>query len=222
MTPEEFASAMAGELSARNADIPLEVILHLVKKTEPSGGSKISPKQMVELFFQLQLVASLTAAEWETATDPAQMLIQVRFLKLDRDLTRFGCACCRRVWDLLPPEYQRLLALIEQFLRDNFSREEPETLFRIDSPRRLEWEDLFRVDASLLEEMEEPVRNAAHAVYDLFEPGYAAALGGSLGAAEARAGGTEGPAYVAERASQADLLRAMIGNPLQRDSQHAE
>ena len=216
MTPEEFASAMAAELSARNADIPFEVILHLVKKTEPPGGSKISPKQTVDLFFQLQLVTALTETEWETATDPAPMLIRVRFLKLDRELTQFGCACCRRVWDVLPPEYQKLLETIEQFLRDYFNREEPKTLFTIDSPRRLEWEDLFRVDDSLLEEMEEPVRSAARAVYDLFEPGYAAALGGSLGAAEARASDTEGSAYVAERAAQADLLRAMIGNPLKR------
>jgi hypothetical protein len=216
MTPEEFASAIAAELSARDADIPFEVILHLVKKTAPPGGSKINPQQTVDLFFQLRLATTLTAAEWETATDPAPMLIRVRFLKLDRELTQFGCACCRRVWDLLPPEYQKLLGTIEQFLRDTFNREEPEALFLIDSPRRLEWEDLFRVDDSLLEQMEEPVRNAAHAVYDLFEPGYAAALGGSLGAAGARAGGADGSAYVSERAAQADLLRAMIGNPLKR------
>jgi hypothetical protein len=216
MTPEEFAQEMAAELSARNADIPSKVILHLVKKTSPPGGSKISPKQTVDLFSQLRMVTSLTAAEWETATDPEPMLIRVRFLKLNREFTQFGCACCRRVWDLLPPEYQKFLEAVEQFLRDNFNREEPETLFIIDSPRRLEWEELFKVDDSLLEEMEEPVRNAAGAVYDLFEPGYHAAVAASLGAAEARAGGTEGPAYVAERAAQADLLRAMLGNPLHR------
>jgi hypothetical protein len=216
MTPEEFAQEMAAELSARNADIPFEVILHLVKKTSPPGGSKTSPKQTVDLFFQLQMVTSLTAAEWETATDPAPMLIRVRFLKLAREFTQFGCACCRRVWDLLPPEYQEFLEAVEQFLQDNFNREEPETLFIIDSPRRLEWEGLFNVDDSLLEEMDEPVQHAAGAVYDLFEPGYYAAVAVSLGAAEARAGGTEGPAYVAERAAQAELLRAMLGNPLHR------
>jgi hypothetical protein len=216
MTPEKFAKEMAAELSARNADIPFDTLLHLVQKTEPPDGSKINPKQMVDLFFQLQLVSSLTAAEWETATDPAPMLIRVRFQKLAKEFTQFGCACCRRVWDLLPPEYQHFLETIEQFLRDNFTREDPETLFIVDSPRRLEWEELFQVDDSLLEGMEEPVQNAAGAVYDLFEPGYHAAVAASLGAAEARASGVEGPAYVAERAAQADLLRAMLGNPLHR------
>jgi hypothetical protein len=115
---------------------------------------------------------------------------------------------------LLPREYQQFLEAIEQFLRDNFTREEPETLFVIDSPRRLEWEELFHVDDSPLGEMEEPIQSAAGAVYDLFEPGYHAAFAASLGAAEARAGGPDGPAYVAERAAQADLLRAMLGNPL--------
>src|SRR5262245_8948644 len=107
MTTEEFAQEMAAELSVRNANIPFEVILHLVKTTSPPGGSKISPKQTADLFFQLHIVTSLTAAQWETATDPAPMLIRVRFLNLDRELTQFGCACCRRVWDLLPPEYQK-------------------------------------------------------------------------------------------------------------------
>jgi hypothetical protein len=216
MTHEEYAQDMAAELSARNADIPFELILHLLKKTAPAGGWKISPKQTVDLFFQLQMVTSLSAAEWETATDPAPMLIRVRFLKLDPEFTEFACACCRRVWDLLPPDYQKFLEAVEQFLRDNSHREEPETLFNIDSPRRLEWEAMFNVDDSLLEEMEGPVQHAAGAVYDLFEPGYAAAVAASLGAAEARAGGTEGPEYVAERAAQAELLRAMVENPLDR------
>lgn len=214
MTAEEFAREMAAELSARNAGIPFEVLLHLDRKTSPPGGSKISPKQTVDLFFQLQLVTSLTAAEWETAADPAAMLTRVRFQERDREFTQFGCACCRRVWDLLPPEFQQLLETVERFLRDNDQRPEPESLFVIDSPRRLEWEDLFDVEGSLLEESDEPDQTAARAVYDLFEPGYAAALAGSYGAAKARGGGTERPLYAAERAAQADLLRGLLGNPL--------
>jgi len=57
-------------------------------------------------------------------------------------------------------------------------------------------------------------RSAADAVGELFEPGFDAAFAGSLCAAEARAGGTEGPAYAAERAAQAALLRELLGNPL--------
>lgn len=58
-------------------------------------------------------------------------------------------------------------------------------------------------------------RNAAEAAGELFEWGFHAAVGASLQAAAARAGGvTEGPAYAAERVAQAALLRGLLGNPL--------
>jgi hypothetical protein len=59
--------------------------------------------------------------------------------------------------------------------------------------------------------------SAADAVGELFELGFDA-FDASLGAAKARAGGTaEGPAYTAERAAQAALLRELVGNPLRND-----
>jgi hypothetical protein len=49
----------------------------------------------------------MTEAEWLAATDPTPL---VRFLEgraSDRKLRLFACACCRRVWHLLPDERSR-------------------------------------------------------------------------------------------------------------------
>jgi hypothetical protein len=68
---------------------------------------------------------------------------------------------------------------------------------------------------AFMEGLSGAARSAADAVGELFELGFHAAFAVSLHGAEARAGGaTEGPAYAAERAAQAALLRQMLGNPL--------
>lgn len=59
-------------------------------------------------------------------------------------------------------------------------------------------------------------RSAGESAGELFDLGFHAAFAVSPHAAEARAGGaTDGPEYATERAGQAALLRAMVGNPLQ-------
>ena len=94
MTPEEYAAV---ELAARNADIPFDAFLMLVQKTGPPGGPKITPRQTADLWFQMQFVVSMTAAEWETACDPSPMLNRVRFHVSNEKFTRFACECCRRI-----------------------------------------------------------------------------------------------------------------------------
>jgi hypothetical protein len=46
--------------------------------------------------------ATLTEAEWRACTDPTAMLEFLRGRVSDRKLWLFGCACCRRIWPLLP------------------------------------------------------------------------------------------------------------------------
>ena len=193
---------VAVELSARNADMPPDAVLMLVQKTWPPGGPRIGSRQTVDGWFQVHFAAPLTAAGWDAACDPAPMLSRVRFCEFTRELTLFGCVCCRRVWDLLPGgEFRRIVEATEGFLQGRVSREEREAAFEVP-------------DSSRLASLPEVALSAAGAVMDLYELGYYAAANASLGAAAARAGGSRGPAYTAERAAQAALLRERLGNPL--------
>jgi hypothetical protein len=203
MTPDEYAAEMAVELAARNADIPFDAILMLVQKTWPPGGPKVTPRQMVDVWLQIQISVSMTAAEWETACDPSLMLKRVRFHVSNERFTRFACVCCRRIWDLMPgDDVRRIVEATEDVLQGKLSREERDELFAV-------------LTESFMESLPGAARSAADAVGELFELGFYAALLVSPHAAEARAGGaTEGPAYAAEQAAQAALLRELLGNPL--------
>jgi hypothetical protein len=203
MTPEEFAAEVAVELAARNADIPFDAVLWLVQKTWPPGGPKIAPRQMADAWLQMQVVVSMTAAEWATASDPSMMLKRVRFHVPNETFTRFACACCRRIWDLMPgDDVRRIVEATEDVLQDKLSRDERDEFFSV-------------LTESFKEGLSGAARSAADAAGELFELGFYAAVNVSHPAAEARASGArEGPAYVAERAAQAALLRELLGNPL--------
>lgn len=203
MTPEEYAAAVAVELAARNADVPFDALLRLQQKTWPPGGPLITPREMVDVLFRTQVAVSMTAAEWESAADPSPMLIRVRFHVSSEKCTRFACACCQRIGDLLPgDDVRRIVDATEEVLQGKLSRDERDEFFDV-------------LTESFLESLSEPARSGAEAAGELFELGFDAAFAASLYAAQARAGGaTEGPAYAAERAAQAALLRAVVGNPL--------
>jgi hypothetical protein len=203
VTPKEYAGEVAVELAARNADIPCDAVLMLVQKTWPPGGPKITPRQMADAWLQMQVVVSMTAAEWETASDPSPMLKRVRFQLPNEKFTRFACECCRRIWDLMPgDEVRRIVGATEEVLQDKLSRDERDEFFAV-------------LTESFMESLSGAARSAADAAGELFELGFYAAINASGPAAEARAGGApEGSAYAAERAAQAALLRELVGNPL--------
>jgi len=49
----------------------------------------------------------MTEAEWLACTDPAPMLAFLRGKISERKFRLFACACCRRIWHLLPGEQLR-------------------------------------------------------------------------------------------------------------------
>jgi hypothetical protein len=52
----------------------------------------------------------VTEEEWLTATDPAPLLEFLRGRASERKLRLFAVACCRRVWELIPPGVARRAA----------------------------------------------------------------------------------------------------------------
>ena len=49
----------------------------------------------------------MTEAEWLHGTNPQVLLNYLRLRGSERKLRLFACACCRRVWHLLPHPYNR-------------------------------------------------------------------------------------------------------------------
>jgi hypothetical protein len=49
----------------------------------------------------------MTPAEWRSCTDPAAMLAFLSGKISERKLRLFACACCRRIWHLLPEDASR-------------------------------------------------------------------------------------------------------------------
>jgi hypothetical protein len=140
----------------------------------------------------------VTEQQWMECTDPLRMLLFLRGKASDRKLRLFGCACCRRIWQLLPDQSNRdLVAAVEDHPNGTFadlgaaiissSRREPEL------PHDLGFWAVKYLGRSFhkftpLDAAEVVARCVAH-----------------------RVGGTDNSA--AELESQTGLLREIIGNP---------
>jgi hypothetical protein len=134
-------------------------------------------------------MTAMTEADWLTCPDPHPMLsflIQQR--ASERKLRLFAVACVRRVWDLLPGDRERGVVDIAQQMADGRAVNQDVRIARV------------RADCPPL-----------HA---LFGSAVGAADDVSLSAAITRGRGAGRPAYVAERAVQAELLREVFGNPI--------
>src|SRR5262245_29428138 len=64
----------------------------------------------------------MTEVNWDTCTDPQAMLDLLRGKASERKLRLFVCACCRRIWDALPPEGRAAVAVAER-LADGLASE---------------------------------------------------------------------------------------------------
>jgi hypothetical protein len=131
-------------------------------------------------------------------TDPKPMLDECE--GHDRKLRLFACACARRIWHLMPDKlFRDAVELAERFADGGSTN-------KARKARKEKCEALAQT----------PTWNggAPTATNCLSTNPSNAAWNGAWAAAAAEAGATEGPAWEAVRAKQADLLREIFGNPL--------
>jgi hypothetical protein len=98
----------------------------------------------------------MTEADWLESVDPGRMLAVVRGKISDRKLRLFGCACCRRIWQLLPdPRSRRAVESAERLADGLVAQDEAEAAGNAAA----------EVDAAALVHVPEPVGwRAARAV----------------------------------------------------------
>jgi hypothetical protein len=161
----------------------------------------------------------MTEAEWLACTNPEPMLECLEGKISDRKLRLFGCACCRRIWDLLEDERSRAAVEAAELFADDLISEE-----RLDEAGYAA-EEAFEAALGTQPHAPDAARaaSAAAAPSDYEDPSHVAAHEAPHAAAVAAAnrrvpsGGMPdwGAARDAERAAQCDLLRDLIGNPFQ-------
>jgi hypothetical protein len=146
----------------------------------------------------------MTEAEWLACTDPQAMLGFLRDKASDRRLRLFGCACVRRVWDLLLEEQSRRLVEVGELYVDGFVDEQEL------SKARQSYEDYLHDVDDGDSDLVLPETEAGYAACEVADcgAGIFTALYASHHAASAR---EEGGREQAERAAQAALLRDIFG-----------
>ena len=143
----------------------------------------------------------MNEAKWLSCSELWTLLDFMKRKAGHRKLRLFACACCRRIWRLLPEHCQRAVEVTERFADGLASREELRSandaesiVFRATQPTAsYDWFDAFRAAGNMARaEAGAAFPNAPHDHDD-----YLAAAARESTAA----------------AAQADLLRDLFGNP---------
>jgi hypothetical protein len=163
----------------------------------------------------------MNESEWLTGADPAPMLKSAQSANRRRTVRLFSCACCRRLWSLLPEESRASVVVAERYAGG------------LASPGELECARA-RADAVVVAlptvwtYEEQRIRDATGAAATCCTPlgettkgaiglaasaAHALAKNAALGVAESDFSRTRDDAYAAELAAQADLVRELFGNP---------
>ena len=159
--------------------------------------------------------------EWLKGADPAPMLKFGPSADRRRTARLFSCACCRRLWPLLPEESRASVAVAEHFAGGLCSRAELQAaheganavvlaLPNVWTYEETQFRDATGAAAECSSHLAETVggaigiaSTAAHAI----------AKNAAVNAPERAFSRTRDATYAAERAVQAALVREIFGNP---------
>jgi hypothetical protein len=151
----------------------------------------------------------MTEQAWETGTFPQNML---EFLNgggraSDRKLRLFACACCRRIWDLLPDERSRAVVVVAERFADGLA-----------TPDQLRASHRLAREVSLEQRRrnaDDPHQFVSLAASDTAYPsGYSAATSATVDAAWNPVKDETGSCVrEAEWTAQAGIVRDLFGNP---------
>jgi len=172
-------------------------------------------------------------AEWRTCNDPMAMLHALRGILPMRKLRLFACACCRRVWPILSdPRSRSVVEVAERFADDladatslegareaaysvHANTSSPDSGFA-DSARGMSRSNWEAAQAATMTAM--PFSTPDDAIWCGQATVEQASLAVVSSAPEDR---SESAAEAKERASQADVLRCIFGNPCRPPSNHS-
>ncbi len=157
----------------------------------------------------------MTETEWDTAVDPGAMLERFVDDPYKAELGIFGCACCRRVWNLLSDErLTRGIEVREQYERGLVSEEEVKKAARDAGIARSEIRTPLKFAPNVDEQSVEAAPGwAAGAAANAAIGNYHAASRHAARAKACAEGGDWQKSYEAERAAQCDLLRSIVAYP---------
>jgi hypothetical protein len=147
----------------------------------------------------------MTEAEWLACDNPMPMLEFLRGKVSDRKLRLFACACCRRLWHLMPESYSRRAVEASERYADGSAGAQELLSARSEADRYMrqvprEYAPFVTTDSSAQRAAEEASRDLP----------YLAAWNAGDYATEYHA---FEQAQLAEEVGQSDLLRDLFGNP---------
>jgi hypothetical protein len=151
----------------------------------------------------------MTEQAWETGTFPQSMLsfFSDSGRASDRKFRLFACACCRRIWDLLPDERSRAVVVAAERFADGLA-----------TPAQLRASHLLAREVSFDERrrnVDDPHQFVSLAASDTAYPsGYSAATSATVDAAWNPVKDETGSCIrEAEWTAQAGIVRDLFGNP---------